>query len=219
MEHVSSINRKVAATVKRNKLSGGVWFYIISVLVHLNGPGSILVLATGQDRPNILFLFTDDQRPDTIGALGNPAIKTPTMDTLAEKGFVFRHAYCFGSNSGAVCLPSRNMLLSGRAYFRWEGRYAPADEPNLPASLNRAGYTTYHHGKKGNTARRIHDVFDISKYVEDQPDRMTGEPGQEIVDQAIEFLKQRRDRSPFFMYLAFSNPHDPRIAAPPYRKR
>ena len=59
-------------------------------------------------QPNILFLFTDDQKWNTIGALGNPEIKTQNLDQLAEDGFVFRNAYCFGGNSGAVCIPSRN---------------------------------------------------------------------------------------------------------------
>ncbi|MEO6183368.1 MAG: sulfatase-like hydrolase/transferase, partial [Verrucomicrobiota bacterium] len=63
-------------------------------------------------KPNVLFLFTDDQRADTIAALGNPIIKTPAMDSLARRGFTFRNAYCSGGNSGAVCTPSRNMLLS-----------------------------------------------------------------------------------------------------------
>lgn len=43
-------------------------------------------------RPNVLFLFTDDQRIDTIGALGNPHAKTPNLDALVRAGFVFRNA-------------------------------------------------------------------------------------------------------------------------------
>ena len=43
----------------------------------------------GAERPNVLFLFSDDQRPDTIAALGNPVIKTPNLDRLANRGFVF----------------------------------------------------------------------------------------------------------------------------------
>src|SRR5215212_4742228 len=58
-------------------------------------------------RPNVLFLFTDDQRADTIHALGNALIQTPNLDTLAGSGFVFRNAYCMGSTQPAVCLPSR----------------------------------------------------------------------------------------------------------------
>src|SRR5437868_922904 len=69
--------------------------------------------------PNILWLHADDQRPDTIHALGNPAIITPTLDRLAQRGMAFRNAYNFGGNSPAVCTPSRNMMLSGRAFFRY----------------------------------------------------------------------------------------------------
>jgi len=194
------------------------WIGIVSVVVlAVLGPsGQGAVEAEKDRRPNILFLFTDDQRPDGVHALGNPTLITPAMDALASQGLVFRNAYCFGSNAPAVCRPSRNMLLSGRAYFRWEGLFAPADGPNLPASLKAAGYVTYHHGKKGNTARLIHKKFDVSKYVRDTRDREEGEPGRTIVDEAIAFLKNKRDARPFFMYLAFANPHDPRVAAPKY---
>ena len=62
-------------------------------------------------RPNILFLLTDDQRADTIHALGNPVIQTPTLDRLARSGLVFRNCYCMGSDMPAVCFPSRSMLF------------------------------------------------------------------------------------------------------------
>jgi len=64
-------------------------------------------------KPNVLFLFTDDQREDSISALGNPHITTPNLDKLVESGFVFKNAYCMGGFSAAVCLPSRMMLLRG----------------------------------------------------------------------------------------------------------
>jgi len=166
-------------------------------------------------RPNIALLLTDDQRADTIGALGNPHIHTPNMDRLARSGFVFRNAYCLGSNIPAVCLPSRNMLLSGRVYFRYE-RYAPGSEPNLADSLREAGYVSWHYGKRGNEALEIHKRFDYSHYLKDEEDRTCGEPGREIVDRTIEFLRSRPKDRPFFLYLAFANPHDPRVAAPRY---
>lgn len=175
--------------------------------------------AQGQEspdrKPNILFIFTDDQRADTIAALGNPIIKTPALDSLARRGFVFSNAYCLGSNYPAVCLPSRNMLLSGRTYFRWEGPQAPADQPNLPVTLRQAGYVTYHHGKKGNTALKIQEKFDVNKYVADDADRRS-EPALTIVNEAIDFLKNRKDDRPFLMYLALGNPHDPRVAPQSY---
>lgn len=166
-------------------------------------------------RPNIVFLFTDDQRADAVRALGNPHIHTPNLDRLVRTGFVFSNAYCLGSNIPAVCLPSRNMLLSGRAYFRY-ARYAPGTEANLVDSLREAGYVTWHYGKRGNEALEIHKRFDYSQYLDDQAARTSGEPGREIVDRTIEFLRSRPKDRPFFLYLAFANPHDPRVAAPRY---
>ena len=53
-----------------------------------------MVQAKSATRPNIIFLFADDQRADTIGAHGNPHIQTPNLDRLAESGFSFRRNYC-----------------------------------------------------------------------------------------------------------------------------
>ena len=193
-------------------------------------PSSTSVMAAdAKARPNVLFLFADDMRADSIAALGNPTVKTPNLDTLVKRGFAMRNAYCFGGNSAAVCTPSRNMLLSGNAFFRWKdfappnnpkqkGAIAPGDGPNFPLSMKDAGYVTYHHGKKGNTAPLIQAKFDVNKYLtNDEAERQSGEPGKEIVDDAIQFLSQRpADAKPFFMYLAFGNPHDPRVADKKY---
>jgi arylsulfatase A-like enzyme len=167
-------------------------------------------------KPHVVFLFADDQRADTIGALGNPLIKTPNLDQLVRRGMVFRNTYCLGSNVPAVCTPSRNMLLSGRAYFRWQGPQAQPEMANFPTSMKAAGYETYHHGKRGNTSPAIQALFDHNKYVVDNDDRTNGEPCRTIVDEAIGFLKSRQSDKPVFMYLAFSNPHDPRVAAQKY---
>ena len=69
-------------------------------------------------RPNFLFLLADDQRADTLAAHGNQYIETPYLDRLVFQGFSFRSNYCLGSNSGAVCVPSRAMMHSGLAYHR-----------------------------------------------------------------------------------------------------
>lgn len=192
-------------------------FIVLGILAHCAMIPCVSVSAAESARPNILFLLADDQRADTIGALGNPVIQTPTIDGLVKRGFTFRNAYCLGSNSPAVCLPSRNMLLSGRAYFRWPGAQAQADRPNFPAAFRDAGYQTYHYGKRGNTALLIQQKFEINKYLEnDEAERRNGEPGQIIVDDAVTFLNQRDANRPFCMYLAFGNPHDPRVAAQKY---
>ena len=60
-------------------------------------------------RPNILWICTDSQRPDTIGALGNAHVRTPTLDRLAEKGVAFTRAYA----QSPMCTPSRSSFLTG----------------------------------------------------------------------------------------------------------
>ena len=60
-------------------------------------------------RPNILWYCTDQQRFDTIGALGNPYVKTPTIDALVKDGTAFTHAYC----QSPICTPSRASFLTG----------------------------------------------------------------------------------------------------------
>src|SRR5262245_34780176 len=137
------------------------------------GPASRLA-AAATSRSNVLLLFADDMRADSIAALGNPAIKTPNLDSLVRRGFTMHNAYCLGGNVPAVCTPSRNMLLSGNAYFRWRnftppsakesGRLAPGNAPNFPLSLRDAGYATYHNGKRGNSAPLIQEKFEVNKY-------------------------------------------------------
>ena len=85
-------------------------------------------------------------RADTIAAHGNPHIRTPTLDDLARRGFSFRNAYVFGGDSGAVCVASRAMLMSGRTLFHVETTTL-ANAPLLPELLGRAGYVTFGTGK------------------------------------------------------------------------
>ena len=112
-------------------------------------PGS----AQSESKPNILFLFADDQAFDTIHALGNTEIETPNLDRLVSRGVTFTHAYNMGGWHGAVCVASRTMLVTGR--FLWKARN---DESKLgteylkagqlwPQLLEKAGYDTYFTGK------------------------------------------------------------------------
>src|SRR4051794_24487721 len=107
-----------------------------------------------RNRPNILLIVSDDQRWDTIAALGNPEVQTPNLDRLVVRGFHFSNAYCMGSMTGAVCLPSRTMLITGRSLWRIpkdpRAKKAPPGVPLLPSLLNDAGYITFHCGKAGN---------------------------------------------------------------------
>ncbi|MEX0676246.1 MAG: sulfatase-like hydrolase/transferase [Pirellulales bacterium] len=169
-------------------------------------------------RPNILFVCSDDQRWDTIAALGNPEIKTPHLDRLVERGFHFTNAYCMGSMVSAVCLPSRTMLLTGRSLWRIPEHpgslEAPPGVPLLPAVLREAGYVTFHCGKMGNSCRFGHAAFDVN--IETQG--RTAESASQNADHAITFLRRQDGSRPFFMYLAPPVPHDPRLAPAKFAK-
>ena len=100
-----------------------------------------------QARPNILLLVSDDQRPDTIAALGNPLIKTPSLDRLVREGTSFTRAIC----ANPICTPSRAELLTGSSGLRngvvdFGGTIRP-HLPTLPEPFAEAGYRTYYSGK------------------------------------------------------------------------
>jgi arylsulfatase A-like enzyme len=96
--------------------------------------------------PNILFLFADDQRADTIGAHGNPHIRTPHIDSLVTSGFSFRRNYVFGGNSGAVCVPSRAMLMSGKTWFHIDTATLNGEKADAEL-FGENGYATFGTGK------------------------------------------------------------------------
>lgn len=100
-------------------------------------------------RYNVLFILTDDQRFDTIHGLGNEQAITPNMDHLVQEGTVFSNAYIMGGTSGAVCMPSRAMILSGRNLFSLKnrGETIPQEHVMLGEVFRRAGYTTCGIGK------------------------------------------------------------------------
>lgn len=166
-------------------------------------------------RPNILFILADDQRWDTIHALGNNEIQTPNLDRLVEQGFHFSNVYCMGSMSAAVCLPSRTMLLTGRSVWRlphMTGLQAPPDVVLLPRVLRDAGYVTYHCGKSSNACRYGNATFDVNvETVKSGSDDM-----RHHGDQVTQFLRQHDRDKPFFIYLAPPVPHDPRVAPPKF---
>jgi len=195
-------------------------------------------LAHGAGKPNILFLFADDQRADTIAALGNPHIKTPNIDKLVTSGFTFRANYCFGGNSGAVCVPSRAMLMSGKTWFHVDTA-SLKDAKLLPELLQENGYVTFGTGKWHNgqpswlrAFQRGQSIFfggmsdHIKVLVRDLgPDgKLTAERTGEkfsselFADAAIQFLRSHDGKKPFFAYVAFTAPHDPRMPPLAFRE-
>lgn len=168
--------------------------------------------AAARRQPNVLLINTDDQRFDTIRALGNPDIHTPTLDALARRGMSFRNYYCQGSMVGAVCLPSRTMLMTGRPVFRIPGpKDPPGNYPLLPKAFEKAGYATFHMGKRGNTYLPASEAFQKTLYSKPGlEDRASA--SEDDANAVIEFLRGHKGEQPFFVYLAPPVPHDPRVA-------
>jgi arylsulfatase A-like enzyme len=170
-------------------------------------------------RPNVVFILTDDQRQDTIGALGNKGAQTPNLDRLVRSGTTFRNAYCMGGHIGAVCTPSRMMIQRGRSWFSVLRQKEPL--PNLASTMNDAGYVTYQFTKRGNidvAAQRFYQHTD-NPQPDDMADRNSAQPGKQMADSTIRFLRSWTKEKPFFLYLAGASPHDPRVAAPEFLAR
>ncbi len=185
-------------------------------------------------KPNILFILADDQRTDTLGVAGNPLIKTPHLDSLASRGFRFERAYTMGSMNPAVCVPSRAMINSGRSLFRIKEDLESM--PILPELLSGAGYMTFGTGKWHNQPDSFLRGFEQGRAVffggmSDHTrvpiaDIDDGHVSEQIVgekfsstlfaDAAIQFLESYDFRRPFYAYVAFTAPHDPRQAPEGY---
>ncbi len=113
-------------------------------------------------QPNILLFFTDDQRFDTIRALGNGAIQTPNIDRLITRGTTFTHAHVPCGTHGAICMPSRAMLHTGRTLFHLEdsGSSIPDEHTMLGEALREQGYRTWGAGKWHNGEASFNRSFD-----------------------------------------------------------
>lgn len=187
-------------------------------------------LADAQDkRPNILFILTDDQSPYTLSAYGNTECDTPNLDKLAARGMVLDAAYHMGAWSGAVCLPSRTMVMTGRTVWHIPTRgngnpnaddaeLVPPDlaQQSMPAVFNRAGYDTFRTCKQGNSYEPANKLFTTRRDATKRGG--TAESGSAWHgDHAVEFLNdhaQRGGEVPFLMFLGFSHPHDVRDGTP-----
>jgi arylsulfatase A-like enzyme len=190
---------------------------------------TVLLVAAAQAEPtkkiNILHLNADDHRADGATALGNPdKVYTPTLDKLVERGFTFRHCYTMGAMIGAVCTPSRTMMLTGLSWQHIPGANAKSTVPTatntstyLPRVMQAAGYQTFHAGKPGNSFLPGIKEYEISIHLDDKLANGRANVSRIMGDLAIDFLDKKRDKSrPFYMYLAPSVPHDPRTAEPQF---
>ena len=168
------------------------------------------------EKPNIIFLLTDDLRWDALGYAGNEIIQTPQLDRLAREGVYFQNAYVTTS----ICAISRASILSGQ-YARRHGIQdfatsfsVEAFAKTYPALLRQAGYYTGFVGKYGVGKEMPADQFD----------KWYGFPGQGtyhheddkgnyqhltslIGDQAEAFIEQTDKQKPFCLSISFKAPH------------
>ena len=184
----------------------------IAVVVWLVGLG--LAQLRAADRPNILFILTDDQRWDTMGCAGNPIIQTPNMDALAR----FENAFV----TTAICMASRASIVTG-IYERTFGYCpSPGKQPippqyaanSYPMLLKKAGYHTGFVGKFGFAMGEARaNAFDSFKevhrspYWKPQPDGTLKHTTDIEGDAAIAFLDTVKPGQPFCLSVSFNAPH------------
>ncbi|MEM7010643.1 MAG: sulfatase [Verrucomicrobiota bacterium] len=174
------------------------------------------------DRPNILFIFTDDHAPHAIGAYDgwlksvNP---TPNIDKLAAEGMVFENSFCTNS----ICGPSRAVIQTGKHShkngFMNNGNTFDWDQQTFPKLLQKAGYETAIYGKshlKGNP--KGYDKWAVlpGQGLYYNPDLITPEGRKRIdgyctdvvTDMAVDYLKNGRDgEKPFMLMVQHKAPH------------
>jgi arylsulfatase A-like enzyme len=159
------------------------------------------------ERPNILLVFTDQQRFDTISAhVNNFGASTPAMDTLVRRGVTFANAFC----TTPICSASRSTLITG-LYPSQTGILGNIGAPSGPLSeaiptvgdrLQALGYETVYHGK-------WHLGGDIRNYGFERAVECSHD--QSVVDEASRFYRDRDwlvHQRPFFHVVSLLNPHD-----------
>jgi N-acetylglucosamine-6-sulfatase len=179
--------------------------------------------AVADERPNVVFILTDDQRADCLGIAGHPHLKTPHIDRLAREGFYFKNAFCTTS----LCSPSRASILSG-LYAHTHGvvnnfTEYPADLPSFPRALQAAGYATayigkWHMGEENDERRPGFDYFvthkgqgkywDTEFNVAGRREVLKGYYTTVVTDLAENWLRgASKQDQPFLLMLGHKAPH------------
>lgn len=179
-------------------------------------------IAVAAERPNIIFIFSDDHAPHAIGAydgLYKPLNPTPNIDRLAAQGMLFRNSFCTNS----ICGPSRAVILTGKHShkngFMNNGNKFDGDQQTFPKLLQKAGYQTALYGKwhLNSDPQGFDDWRILPGQGEYYNPMMIGPSGRsrvpgycsDVVTQlAIDWLKTGRDQSkPFMLMCQHKAPH------------
>lgn len=228
--------RKSIAEKRENLMSSVVLLLAASLLFACNSDKKKKEPIAQVKRANIIFLLADDQRNNTLNALGNKEVITPNLDKLVNEGTTFNNAYIMGAMNGAVCAPSRAMIMTGRALFNIDptGNTIDPMHTTMPKALEKTGYHTYHIGKWHNGRPAfinsftdgskiffggMYSQYNVPTYEIDEEDDysetkinpLSPKHSSELyADAGVDFLKNYDSEKPFFMYVAFQAPHDPR---------
>ncbi|MCF7818379.1 MAG: sulfatase [Kiritimatiellales bacterium] len=196
---------------------GWKWVLVVAIAVNL-----VMGADAASQRPNIVFMLTDDQRWDTLGCNGNPAIKTPNLDAMAKDGVNFQNSFVVSP----ICCVSRATVLTGQ-YMRTHGirdfnkPFTPEQmAQTYPCVLRRDGYFTGFTGKWGVGAETYNydlykDEFDFWRGQVDQDEYwLDGKNGRHqnvrMSDDADDFFAQaKKSGKPFCLSISFKAPHGP----------
>ncbi|QDT64329.1 sulfatase-like hydrolase/transferase [Calycomorphotria hydatis] len=178
--------------------------------------------AIADDRPNIIFILTDDQRWDSTSYAGNEKINTPNLDRIAERGMRFRSGFV----TLAICSPSRAACLTGR-YNSANGVTTVGSRPfhkgevTVAERLRDAGYHTGVTGKwhLGPTPKQCGFEFASTCHgngtwynrkfmIDGEARNMPGFVDDVVVDESIRFLREAtKDDAPAYLWLCTQVPH------------
>lgn len=173
------------------------------------------ILRGQQQRPNILFLLGDDHRWEALGCMGNPIIRTPHIDGLANNGVLFSRSFV----TTAICVTSRASFFTGlyaRSHGIWEFRNSfPQDKwsQSYPALFQKAGYRTGFIGKFGiDGGKPPVETFDYWRGFQGQGHYFPKKDGKTHLttvmgDQMEEFIDGCRADQPFQLSVSFKAPH------------
>lgn len=164
------------------------------------------------DRPNIIYIYTDQQHANMMSCAGNPWLNTPAMDYIAENGIRFTRAY----TPNPVCSPARVSLITGRFasdFNDHEGNIVRENvgsmripefseevmQTTIAAYLKQAGYDLYYGGKEHLPKLLTPTALGFTDFTDDERD--------ELAAKASEVIRKDHIR-PYFMVVSLINPHD-----------